>query len=284
MNFQQYSQFPKDIKRSIAHFLDDRDILNYCLVNKEQHSKVCNEQFFHNVLLARYPDTLKYRNTSFKKWYLSVINYVDLLNREYGFDYRKYNQGNPQRQYKIFGKLKDKKDMNELLILSCKKGELALVKFALDNGADISIEDDEPLQYASRDGHLEIVKYLVEHGADIHANGDSALRLASHYGYLEIVKYLVENGAKIHAVDDDALRYASHNGHLEVVKYLVEHGANVHAFDDAALRWSSRAGHLEIVKYLVEHGADIHIEDDEALHVARYNKHWDVVNYLESLP
>src|SRR5579883_2014432 len=128
----QFSRFPKDVKRLIANFLSDIDILNYCIVNS---SDVCNEQFFHNVLLQRYPDTLKYRNTSFRKWYLSVINYVDLLNREYGFDYRKYGEGNPKDQYEIFKELKDEKDLNKILIVATQKGELALVKFALDNGA-----------------------------------------------------------------------------------------------------------------------------------------------------
>src|SRR5579883_217110 len=105
MNFIQSS---RDVKRLIANFLDDRDIINYCIVNSND---VCNEQFFENILKSRYPDTLKYRNISFRKWYLSVINYVDLLNREYGFDYKKYGEGNPKDQYKIFKETKDEKDI-----------------------------------------------------------------------------------------------------------------------------------------------------------------------------
>ena len=51
-------------------------------------------------------------------------------------------------------------------------------------------------------GHLEVVKYLVENKANIHAKNDYALRLASGNGHLEVVKYLVENGANIHAKND----------------------------------------------------------------------------------
>src|SRR5581483_7597209 len=194
----------KDIKRLIANYLDDKDIVNYSIINKEQYSKVCNEQFFKNILLQRYPDTLEYCNISFKRWYLSIIHYVDLLNRECGFDYRKYNEGNPKKLYEIFKDLKDKKEMNELLRLASEKGELSLVKFAVDNGADIE-KVDISLRPASGNGHLQIVKYSLDHGADIHAYDDTALQMASFNGHLEIVKYLVEHGANIHAKDDEAL-------------------------------------------------------------------------------
>jgi|SRR5579883_130360 len=248
MSFQKSS---KDIKRFISKFLDDRDILNYCIIDKNQHGNVCNEDFFYNILISRYPDTLKYKpeDTSFKKWYLSVIHYIDLLKREYGFNYRQYNEGNPKRQYEIFGKLKDKRNMNKLLTSAAKRGELTLVRFALGNGADIHIRSDIALVRASENGNLDVVQYLVQHGVNVDAK-NRALAFASQNGHFDIVKYLVENGANIHAYEDTALRWASSNGHLEVVKYLVQHGANIHAWDDWALRWARKSKHLEVVQYL----------------------------------
>ena len=59
------------------------------------------------------------------------------------------------------------------------------------------------LRWASKNGHLEVVKYLVENKANIHAQNDEALRLASENGHLEVVKYLVENKANIHAQNDE---------------------------------------------------------------------------------
>ena len=44
--------------------------------------------------------------------------------------------------------------------------------------------------WASEYGRLDIVKYLVEQGADIHADDDYALRYAVTYDHLEIVDYL----------------------------------------------------------------------------------------------
>ena len=57
--------------------------------------------------------------------------------------------------------------------------------------------DEAPLRDACWNGHLEIVKYLVEQGANIHILDEAPLRDACFYGYFEIVKYLVEQGAII---------------------------------------------------------------------------------------
>ena len=89
----------------------------------------------------------------------------------------------------------------------------------------ISFQDkNEALTFASQEGHIDIVKYLVENGADIHARDELALREASENGHVEVVKFLLENGADIHGRDylgsDAALREASNNGHVEVVNYL----------------------------------------------------------------
>ena len=78
-----------------------------------------------------------------------------------------------------------------------------------------------------KDGHWGIVKFLVENKADIHAEDDAALRFSAIIGHFEIVKYLVEHGADIHAEDDYALIFSANNGYLKIVKYLVEHGANI---------------------------------------------------------
>jgi ankyrin repeat protein len=65
-----------------------------------------------------------------------------------------------------------------------------------------------------------VVKFLVEQGANIHAKDDFPLRWAAKNGHLEVVKFLVEQGANIHADNDFPLRWAAKNGHLEVVKFL----------------------------------------------------------------
>jgi Ankyrin repeat. len=53
---------------------------------------------------------------------------------------------------------------------------------------------NESLIMASANGQLEVVKYLVEKGADIHSNNDEALLLAFVYGHLVVTNYLVKKG------------------------------------------------------------------------------------------
>jgi ankyrin repeat protein len=99
------------------------------------------------------------------------------------------------------------------------------------------------LMWSAEYGHINIVKYLVENGADIHARDDLALRISAENGHKKIVEYLTENGADIHARDDQALRLAAQNGHKEVAEYLTENGAdilgsvnNINAFGNYLLR------------------------------------------------
>ena len=93
-------------------------------------------------------------------------------------------------------------------------------------------------------------KYLCENGADITVWDNDAVRRAARNGYLETVKYLHENGADITADDNYAVRYAASCGHLEIVKYLYENGADITADDNGAVRWAAFYGKKDVVDYL----------------------------------
>lgn len=127
----------------------------------------------------------------------------------------------------------------------------------------------------------KLIEKLIKEGANIHVNDDLALQWASGNGHLEIVRLLIENGANIHAKNDYALRWASEKGHLEIVQLLLENGANVHANNNLALQLASENGHLEIVKLLLENGANIHVDDDYALQLASENGHTRVIELLK---
>jgi len=136
------------------------------------------------------------------------------------------------------------------LQLACRQGHLHTVKYLVENGADINVENTTSLQYASEQGHLDIVKYLIEKEADIHAAGNLSLLLAADQGHLDIMKYLIENGADINANNGYPLRWAAANGHMEMVKFLVEKGADISVF---VLEWAVKQGHSDIIKFLKAH-------------------------------
>jgi len=142
---------------------------------------------------------------------------------------------------------------------------------------------ENALKYASKDGNLPIVQYLVENGADIQIDNNAAFRAASENGHLSVVQYLVEKGADIHAKNDYAFRIASARGHLSVVKYLMDKGVDVHVNNDFAIVNASATNRLLVVQYLVE---NIEFKRDVleyAFNMARINNSNSVFTYLEGV-
>jgi hypothetical protein len=158
-------------------------------------------------------------------------------------------------------------------ILSNNIDSLEIVKYLVENGADINYNDRESLRSAIYNDNFEIVKFLVEKGADVNAN--RVLELAAENGNYEIVKFLVENGAAKEAKNDALLKGIRS---FEMVKYLVENGAD--NINLALIEASGQRKGYETVKYLVEKGADIHYENDSALNSAIYSRDVKTIKYL----
>ncbi len=255
----------KDVDRTILQKLSDRELLIACQSNTYAQENVCDETFFRNLVFDRYPETIKYKDyvktRDWKNFYLSIVYYVDKLNIDYELNY-----------FQERNELKNKDLSPELEYLSRK----------IYNSPYKKIQIENRLIWASEIGNLPVVKYLTERGANIHDLDDYALRQASINGHLPVVKYLVEHNANINAkvnTMDDALTRAIRYGHLPVVEYLTENGADIHT-DNRALRTAVVFGHLSIVKYLKDKGVDIHGYDNEALQFAISYKHNDIKNYI----
>ena len=100
--------------------------------------------------------------------------------------------------------LEEEKKNSKLLLEGAKEGNLAKVKYALDNYANIEAKNENgniyetgmtPLHLASGKGHTYVVRILLGKGADIEAknkDGDTPLILASEWGHPKVVK-LLEN-------------------------------------------------------------------------------------------
>jgi len=141
---------------------------------------------------------------------------------------------------------------NKVILGKRRKIGVKVIKSLIGEGADIHIDDELTLKWASENGHFETAKLLLKHGANVNANNEWALRCASINGHLKIVKLLIKNGSDIH---DWALRFASENGHLEIVKILIEHGAYTHAKNNGALMAARIYGHTKVAEFLLKHGA-----------------------------
>ena len=217
----------RDLDHIILNKLEDKDLVNMCLVSKDAKN-ICDDQtFWLNRILSRFP---KVSPEVFirSKGGLSWSEY-------YIYDLRNLIDSQP----------------NEILIDGAKDGKEDWVMISLNEGANIHAPrfriHDAALRFATQYGHYEVIKILLKAGADVHAGDDGSLGSASWIGHAEIVKLLLGAGADVHVKNDKPLISASESGHTEVVKILLEAGANV---NDEALRYAGRNGHTDVVKLL----------------------------------
>lgn len=150
------------------------------------------------------------------------------------------------------------------LLAAAKNGNVETVAGLLRRGARVNAKfggnGETALHRATAHGHSKIVKFLLEQGADVNAPDDvgaTALISASYHGYTETVRILLNAGADVNAKDTrhnfTALHEAARKGHLEIVKILVAKGAdiNIRTVDGrTALARAEAEGHIEIAKVL----------------------------------
>ena len=208
----------KDIDREVLKHMDDKDLLKICSVNRKTWNEVCDDNFLRRRLM-KYPEIEKYKkeNESWKEFFLRVLYYVSKMQEEFEF---KYTEGDFKNQYILLKKSAKKRYTKDELLNKASEGELSIVKYSLERGADIHNNQDSALRIAAANGKLNIVIFLVNSGANIHANHESALLNASVYGHLDVVKFLISSGADLDSNYDTILSWTEGLGHEEVAKYL----------------------------------------------------------------
>lgn len=160
---------------------------------------------------------------------------------------------------------------NTALILASAKGDIELVKYLLEKGADPLLGDGNALECAAGNGRLDIVKLLVSHGVSVNkwgTMGYSALNLAKNNHHQDVVDYLLANGA----VNNDPalfslLEESVSNGDFDEVRRLVnEERVNINRRSDLpiltqALMYASTDEDdqhpLRIFEFLLNAGVDV---------------------------
>ena len=148
------------------------------------------------------------------------------------------------------------------LLYAINNSRIEIVKFLIENGADIEAEDTEgktSLILSVENDDIEKVKYLVENGADLEADDgyETASQIAVINKNLEIATYLVEKGASLYLSDEVI------NGDLELVKYLVEDCDRNNLEIENKVLYQLIDYEMELFEYFVEKGADLDAVDDE---------------------
>ena len=105
--------------------------------------------------------------------------------------------------------------------------------FLVEEGADITVENNHLLKWASANGFVEIVQFLIDSGIDVTIEDNYAIRYAAFYGEFETAKLLIDAGADVTANSNEAIKFASSQKKFwkdetydDVIKLLIEAGAD----------------------------------------------------------
>ncbi|WP_227514347.1 ankyrin repeat domain-containing protein [Psychrobacter urativorans] len=169
-----------------------------------------------------------------------------------------------------------------------KRGDLATIKYMVNNGQDLEAKDTGSLNqtalgWAAFIGYEDIVDYLVDKGADIYAKDDgdvyNVMKSAVLGGNTVIVKKahrLLSDKAPVNlndqAIEDDGetfIMVAASNNRIETVKYLLAQGANpnlvattqdktMQSYNQSAYSYACTRGHVEMQKLLASKGVVNH--------------------------
>jgi ankyrin repeat protein len=171
------------------------------------------------------------------------------------------------------------------LMWASRKGNLEMITFLLDNGADIEAVQHigrTALMHACEKGQLNAVELLLKRGADIEAKDDySNSVIFFTLKHPKVVELLIQKGADIHAVNIDVetpLFSAAAIGNVKTLNLLLENGARIHQrnkFNQTPLMEAAKFRRHAAVRFFLKNGADVNARDrdgDTALKHA--SKRW----------
>lgn len=144
------------------------------------------------------------------------------------------------------------------LVYLAKKNNIEGVKKII-NGIDLYTYGDNALIIAAREGHVDMVRFLLENNANVHAKNDSAIKYAAENNHVEVLNVLIHFNADIDANKGRALILASLKGRYEAVACLLENGANAKGYMDCnkPIDLANFGQHSAVVSLLKEYGADL---------------------------
>jgi hypothetical protein len=160
---------------------------------------------------------------------------------------------------------------------SCSPHVECYEQFLSNKDCSVNFNKDQALYNAAYIGNVDVIKYLCDKGANPNNGKVGALYIASMNGHLNAVEFLmvVTSEKKYY----DAIVAASRAGHLNIVDRLYSDNMTKNT-KSRCLTAASEGGHLDIVKYLFYKAINIRFNNDSALRAAIANYQTDVAQFL----
>jgi ankyrin repeat protein len=201
----------------------------------------------------------------------------------------------------------DQEDLNDALLAASSEGDLNMVKFLMEKGANLHTMGNLCINSAIYSEKPDIIKFFLDYGIDIHYNNDTLIYTAIVEEIdIKIIRLLLQNGAKVY---DGGIQIAASFGREDVVSLILQYynqfppevmlivylnlgylekvtvllkekKADIHYFRDEALKIASSKGYIEIVKQLLNLGADVHADNDRAILLANRKGYKEIVELL----
>ena len=148
-------------------------------------------------------------------------------------------------------------------------GHVEIVKLLVaEFGADVNLKDNHatPLHRACSSGNLDIIKFLIEHGADVSAKDGDGTYFSPLSTFAQIIALTFNVFVLNLHLGDPPLEWAVERGHVEVVRTFAK-DLDVVAKNNKGrtlLHWAAYYGQKEMVIVLVkEFGADVNAVDND---------------------
>ena len=176
----------KDTDREILKHVDDKELLKVCSLNRKFWNEVCDENFLRRRLLMKYPEIEKYKKEkeTWRRFFLRAIHIISKMKEEFQFE---YVQGDFDKTYNT---LQLNPKIYYLFTQAVFDGDIDLVKYSLEKGADINKWGRTAIELAIHSGNLEMIKFLVDRGANIRSQNYKVLAISK--GHIHILNYLLE--------------------------------------------------------------------------------------------
>ena len=163
------------------------------------------------------------------------------------------------------------------LIHATETGDLNVVKFLLDAGANLNVEASDgtsPLSHAAVAGNLDMIQLLYEHGSDPEREnryGERALVFAVRGGSAVVAFLLQKLGVEVNTQNcsgNTPLAVAIMHGNLKAAMLLLKAGANTELANNhgrTPLWYAVQRSrpYLNIVQLLLKYGANPEAEDED---------------------